>query len=73
MTADWQTLLALAIVAAATGFLVRRVVGLFRAPDSTAACGSCGACDAGQTDKPGRDAGFVPLSTLRRPVERDQP
>lgn len=45
MTIDWQTVVALAVVALAAAEVVRRVAGTLRA--RRAGCGACGACPSG--------------------------
>ena len=67
---DWQTIVALGCVAAATWSLGRRAVGLFRWPGMGAVptgCGSCGQCAGSKAAVPTEGSvprNFVPLETL---------
>ena len=64
---DWQLIVALAAVAGAAAFLVRRGVMLLRSgKKSKPACGSCGSCAATSNTAATSPAGFVPLETLVR-------
>ena len=61
-TLDWQTLIALGLVAAAVIHLVNRAWQLFTARGKST-CGGCGTCATGES-KPGD--GFISLESLQQ-------
>jgi hypothetical protein len=64
---DWQLIVALAAVAGAGWFLVRRGLTLLRSgKNSKPACGSCGSCATAPGTPPTASTGFVPLESLVR-------
>jgi hypothetical protein len=64
---DWQLIVALAAVAGAAGFLIRRGLTLLRSgKKSKPACGSCGSCATAPSAPPTASTGFVPLESLVR-------
>jgi hypothetical protein len=61
-TLDWQTLIALSLVAGAAIHIVHRAWQLFAARGKSS-CGGCGTCATGES-KPGD--GFISLESLKQ-------
>ncbi|MEX0716117.1 MAG: hypothetical protein WD066_06005 [Planctomycetaceae bacterium] len=64
---DWQTIIALACVAAALAFLARRALGLF-GRQGGCGTGGCGSCPSKSVESErGTARPFVPLDLLEQP------